>query len=387
MIGVGNVKVAFSLRGLCAEFHKVGDWMNDLPMPSDVRKLAATQQQAADAPVVVEPPSVKLIVRLFIIPLLIAAAVVGIMIPIGRMAGGPVSLELAIRRLKEPGGERTLGMVGPGSKQRYMDAKALVDHMKGGLSEAQRIKLAGELTEILERYTTADEGEVQHFVLLALGRVWQKDPGQEELNSPAAVASREASLKVLMKYFDSPPVMARKAAMLALGFWGGQPEARQAIPILITKLGNAREDLDVRMAASSVLGNLALPSDAEVIEALNLARSDTEPKNAELVWNAAGALAQLHRPEAAPTLMKLLSRDELAKLQVYDRETDPQNPVMRELTELEKQRFLINAMERARFLDTPEIQNQLKIIKESDPAIRVRMAATEMLSVKSAEKK
>ena len=61
-------------------------------MPSDVR---AAQPAGDGAPAsatseqpLVEPPSAKLIVRLFLIPLLIVAAAVGIMFLIGRMAGG-----------------------------------------------------------------------------------------------------------------------------------------------------------------------------------------------------------------------------------------------------------------------------------------------------------
>src|SRR5262245_547431 len=123
--------------------------MSELPMPSQVRALAAKELAKAprtlgdgagerDAATVVEPPSVKLILRLFIIPFLIAAAVVGIMLPIAHMAGGPSSLDAAMERLKNPGGERTMSLVGPGAKQRYMDAKTLVDHLKAGLSEPQR---------------------------------------------------------------------------------------------------------------------------------------------------------------------------------------------------------------------------------------------------------
>src|SRR5438045_5690891 len=142
--------------------------MSELPMPSEVRALAVKELgQAAqtlgsgagekDAATLVEPPSVKLIARLFVIPLLIAAAVIGIMLPIAHLAGGPSSLDAAMERLKNPGGERTMSLVGPGAKQRYMDAKTLVDHMKAGLSEPERIKLADQLVELLERYVRPEE--------------------------------------------------------------------------------------------------------------------------------------------------------------------------------------------------------------------------------------
>src|SRR5688572_3338283 len=203
IVNEGGGVAAFFEAGIREKSHDgryaaiVATVMNDLPMPTEVKAIAA-KEAAATIPGtgghaasgtqagIVEPPSVKLVLRLFIIPLLIAAAVVAIMVPIGWMTEGPATLDQAIERLKKPGGERTMSLVGPGSKQRYMDAKTLVDHMKQGLDEGQRIRLAGQLIEILEKYVRPEEGEVQHFVLLALGRVWQKDPRQAEMTSLAA---------------------------------------------------------------------------------------------------------------------------------------------------------------------------------------------------------
>src|SRR5260221_7939790 len=110
--------------------------MSDLLMPSDLKATTKTGGTAPSPslPPVPEPPSVKLVVRLFLIPLLIAAAVIGIMVPVGWMAGGKKGLDAAINDLKQPGGQRTGGMlVGPAAKQRYIDAKTIVDNMKAGL--------------------------------------------------------------------------------------------------------------------------------------------------------------------------------------------------------------------------------------------------------------
>jgi Rps23 Pro-64 3,4-dihydroxylase Tpa1-like proline 4-hydroxylase len=224
---------------------------------------------------------------------------------------------------------------------------------------------------------------VQHFVLLALGRVWQIDPRQGEMKSFAAESSREKVLETLMKYFDAQDVSARKAAILALAFWQGQDEARKAVPALVRKLESRDEDLDVRMAAASALGNIARSDDEQVVEALKQAMYETDPQKAELVWNAASALARLGREEAAPTMMKLLSRDELAKMTVYDRE-DPRRADFRPLTDLEQQRFLANAMESASHLKVPQIQAQLKKIAETDPSMRVRAMAVEVLNGRKA---
>src|SRR5439155_5050917 len=110
-----------------------------------------------------------------LIPLIIVAVAVGVMFLIGLMAGGNPSFEEALSRLHSPGGARTADyLVGPGAKQRYMDAKTIADKiMKVGATEAERIKISDDLIEILEKYTNDREGDVRHFLLLALGRAWQ----------------------------------------------------------------------------------------------------------------------------------------------------------------------------------------------------------------------
>ena len=64
-----------------------------------------------------------------------------------------------------------------------MDAKTLVDQMKAGMSEADRIKLADGLADVLQNHTRDGEGEIRHFLLLALGRVWQRHPAQPPMDS------------------------------------------------------------------------------------------------------------------------------------------------------------------------------------------------------------
>src|SRR5262245_35762684 len=103
--------------------------MNNLPMPSDVRE--AIKPQVEDQATLVEPPGAKLLVRLFLSPFVIVAAAVGVMYLISLMAGRTPTAQEAIARLKNPGGGRTAEyLIGPGAKQRYLDAKALTDYMK-----------------------------------------------------------------------------------------------------------------------------------------------------------------------------------------------------------------------------------------------------------------
>jgi hypothetical protein len=117
-----------------------------------------------------------------------------------------------------------------------------------------------------------------------------------------------------------------------------------------------------------------------VIDALERATRETSPENAELVWSASLSLAQLNQPDVADTILKLLSRGELSKIQYFDRETDPKNPAFRTLSEQEQQRILINTMLGAHKLQVPAVQQKLKDLTEHDPSPRVRAAGMQILS-------
>jgi hypothetical protein len=347
-------------------------------MPSDVKDGKAAGDAARDE-TAIEPPSVKLIVRLFLIPLVIVGIAVGVMFLIGLLAGGEPSFDEAVARMKNPGGGRTVDMlVGPGSKQRYIDAKTIVDKMKLGMSPDERIKLAGTLIDILDNHTADDEGEVRHFLLLALGRVWQLPA--EGATLPESAASRQAVVSTLLKYAKSPDLNTRKAAVLAMVYCKGLPESSQLLPMLVDTVRNEGEDVDVRLAAATVLGPLGTSDNTEVVEALRFAMRDTDKRHIELVWQAALSLAQLNQPEVADVLLQLLDRQALAEFEYYDRETDPKNPSFRKLSEQEQQRILINTMIGVRNLDVPAVREKLADLAKNDPSPRVREAGIEVLN-------
>jgi hypothetical protein len=76
----------------------------------------------------------------------------------------------------------------------------------------------------------------------------------------------------------------------------------------------------------------------------------------------------------------LLNRDELNKLEVLDREADPQNPSYRPLNEQEKLRILINTMMGAKNLKVDAVQVKLQDLAKNDPSPRVRAAGVEILN-------
>jgi hypothetical protein len=355
--------------------------MNDLPMPSDVKR--DPQAGAAGVPFpesLIEPPSAKLIVRLFLIPFFIVAAAVGVMFLIGRLAGGTPSFEEALTRLRNPGGERTIDMlVGPGSKQRYMDAKTIADKiMKVGADPAERVKISDQLIDIVDNHTTDQEGDVRHFLLLAIGRAWQLNQPGAKQDSPEAAQARKRAMETLLHYADSGQVSNQKAAILALAYWAGRDEVRAALPKLTAKVRDESQDLDVRLAAATVLGVIATPTDADAIDALHFSMRDSKPEDVELVWGSALSLAQLNQKDVADTILFLLDRNELSKAKVLDRETDPKNPTYHSLSEEEQQRILINTLLGVEKLDEPRVQDKVKWIEGNDPSPRVRSAAQEL---------
>lgn len=347
-------------------------------MPSDLR-AESTGVAAADQTPLIEPPSVKLIVRLFVIPFLIVGAAVGVMFLISLLAGQAPSVEESINGLKSPGGNRTANLlIGPGAKQRYLYAKTLTDHMKAGMSDAERVKLTSDLIDIIKNHTQSNEGEVQHFLLLALGRAWQIDPTKSESAESASdvtASAIDSAAETLLQFAKTGELASRKAAILSMAYFRGRDRQVAAfLPVLESTVRDEKEDLDVRLAAATVLGPLGKATDTDALDALRFAMRDTDPRNAELVWASALSLAQHNQPDVAETILKLLSREELANVQVYDREADPKNPSFRKLSEAEQERILINTMLGVEHYDVPAVKAQLEKLSNSDPSQRVRAA-------------
>jgi hypothetical protein len=364
--------------------------MPDLLMPSEVKSdpgdLSAGGKDSASPPLA-EPPSMKMVVRLFLIPLLIVGLAVGVMVFIGALSGSDQSLAQRLDDLKKTGGGGRTGgvLVGPGAKERYLDAQAIAQMMKEGMTEPQRIELSGQLIDILENHTEADEGEVRYFLLFALGRVWEIDPSQPAMDSPEALASRQKAMATLIQFLqpgDQDSLQSRKAAALAMAFWSGRQEARAAIPVLIARLRDDHEDLDVRLACATSLGKLGTPADADVLDALRWAWKDTKPEDSELVWSAALSLAELNQRDVADTILMILDRKSLADFRYFDREADPLNPTFRSLNDLEMQRYLINTMIGVRNYPDDRVKARIAELAKTDPDQRVRWQAQEIINGK-----
>jgi hypothetical protein len=313
--------------------------MDDLLMPSDARRHRG-----------LAPAGRARTLQWYVIPALAAVGLVGAMFLVGRLAGRGASIEEDLTRA-----------------------------MKQGLSDDERIRLSRQLIELLERGGAARGRLNDEYLLLSLGRIWRVDAAQPPLSPPAVPVRRDAA-EFLLRRSSADSIESRKAAILAFSYWKGTPEAAMAIPRIVQRLSDPREDLDVRIAAAVALGSIASPADADVIAALEQVRNLPDDMQMELSWNAALALARLGQRAASGAVLKLLDRNELAQLTIYDREADPKNPQPRELNEYEIERFIINAMEAAASLDDPEISRRLRLLAASDPSRRVRSSALETLS-------
>jgi hypothetical protein len=362
---------------------------------------SSTETPQADA-AAIEPPSAKLIVRLFLIPLLIVGAAVGVMLLVGLMAGGDKSIDQALQDLSNTsGGERTGVFLGPASEERYNDANQIVQQMKAGMSTQDRLHISQSLIDILDKHSSVDEGKVQQALLLALGRVWQIDPDKADDNSVPAQQSRAGAMAELCKFLnnsDANQIENRKAAASAMGYWAGRSEIATALPILESRVLDSNEDLDVRLVAATVLGPIGrglmtyaadssattqmLPADPGILAALHGGMNESRPEQAELVWTSALSLAEMDQMDVEGTILMLLDRKSLAGKQVFDREANPQ--VFRPLNDEEQQRYLINVMIGVRNYPSPAVRQKIQWIADNDPSQRVQIEAREMLGDSSA---
>ena len=207
-----------------------------------------------------EPPSVKLIVRLFVIPLIIVALAVGVMFLIALMAGGTPSIEEALdapasaRAATAPPTARRAGV------QAALHGRQDARRPDEGRHERGRADQAGRRAGRHAREPHARRG--------------RGDPPLPAAGAGPGVAARPVAAA---DELGGGRRVARKALGVAAGLRErqGRRDAQggdrsrtvvprrvparcgEAIPLLVAKLADASEDLDVRLAAATVLGPLA----------------------------------------------------------------------------------------------------------------------------------
>ena len=114
-------------------------------------------------------------------------------------------------------------------------------------------------------------------------------------------------------------------------------------------------DSGIRIISAYVLGALG---DSRSIPPLQAHLEDSEP---EVRWNSAIALTRLNNDAGEGVLMDLMKREYLASFS--------------KLSEERKEELMVNAIKASAKLKKPELLEQIKKLRTSDPNPRVRDAA------------
>lgn len=285
-----------------------------------------------------------LMARLFVVPAIIIAVVVGCAVFVTLMfgwtgVGQPDDIGYLIDKLAAGSGEKVAGMMLlPREKELWQAALELANRLAAPDAEFkpdQRPLLAERLGGVLARtldqkpYTDATRQRIR-FMGIALGRL--RDPSAIDLFSR-------------MLHEEEPA--ARSAAVQGMAEMASVAEARRAAKFLIPVLRD--DDRDIRIITPLALAQLAQPADTDIITALKpqLAEED------EIRWNVAAALTRLGDSSARGDMLELLTRAYWEKQQVRD---DPQSDRKRPISEREIARNIVGLLTYVTGSDDAEIR-------------------------------
>ena len=280
-----------------------------------------------------EPPARQstpfLVLQFFIFPLSIVAVCVAVFVVFGMIASEGKGAREHLADVRTGGANR-----------RWQAAFELAKVLQAGKDPALTDPaFTAEVVKVFDE-AGGDDPRVRRYLALALGRLGDRRA------APA-----------LLKAVDEASVGGSRAdpetqvySVWALGAIGDP----QAVPRLVTMAKS--DDAGLRKAAVHALG--AFPDNAASREALITALSDPVT---DVQWNAAVALARRRDPAAAPVLLAMLDRTELAKVPG--------------LTEEQRTEAMVQAVEAAAVLHDPRRDEAIRKLRDSDPDLKVRHAA------------
>lgn len=332
-------------------------------MPPAQAGASAVQGLAAPDSAPLPPPSYgRQIAQLVLIPAAIVIACLAAAAIFGGLVGQPDNIEDQLSRLRQTGGMY---------KDRCLAAYNVAT-MIPAVKPAERKELSDDLIKILETSIHEDDGQLQYFVILALGRLGQ-----------------EGGLEPALKRAESKHEMVRVAVIGTLLYWSqiDMDQARRGLGALTKMLADPREP--VRSQAAAAMSKLARPTDADAIVALHEAmastgldyREGTDNPNdpprqfTHARWNAAVALAVLGDEKGAAFVADiLLNRDELAKLHgdITGRDAATLSPA-------EQDKVIARVLQQAAGMKDPRIWQRIKAMATDDPSMVIRKAASQLL--------
>jgi HEAT repeat protein len=279
-----------------------------------------------------EPPARQstpfLVLQFFIFPLSIVAICVAVFVVFGMIASDGKGAREHLSDVRTGGANR-----------RWQAAFELAKVLQAGKDPAiSDATFTGEVVKVFDE-AGSDDPRVRRYLALALGRM----------------GDRRAVPALLKAVDDAAPNGSRADpetqvyAVWALGAIGDA----EAVPRLV-ELAHS-DDAGLRKAAVHALG--AFPVE-EARAALVTALSDPVT---DVRWNAAIALARRRDAAAAPVLLGMMDRAELAGVPG--------------LTDEQRAEAMVQAVEAGTVLGDPRIDEVIRGLRDSDPDLKVRQAA------------
>ena len=316
--------------------------------------------------------SLSLMGRLFGVPLLIVACIVGSVTLVVTAFGWIAmeqeqSIETLLATLEGGGGQKNaFGMLAPRDKEYWQAAQELAERLKrpdDELSPEARPDVAARLAAMIAKLDTTSlsvQGRTTfQFLVLALAGL---DEG--------------VGIDVLVERLTDDDPDIRRIALQGLAEMRNIENIDRAVPAVAPL---ARDSVkEVQMVACNALGNIARPGQPAAIEALTGALSADQ----EVVWNAALALGFLGSDKALVQLTSMLDRSTWEE-RVTVRFSTPQGLIERSMSPIEIRGYLKAAMDAASRLDDPRLR-ALIVRLQKDEDHEVREHARKLIAAQSA---
>jgi HEAT repeat protein len=292
----------------------------------------STPEPLAGAAPSEEPPVRQstpfLVLQFFIFPLSIVAVCVAVFVVFGMIASEGKGAREHLAEVRTGGANR-----------RWQAAFELAKVLQAGKDPALTDPaFTGDVVKVFDE-ASGDDPRVRRYLALALGRLGDRRAVPALLKAVDDAAGDGARADPETQVY----------AVWALGVIGDP----QAVPRLVTLARS--EDAGLRKAAVHALG--AFPTeDARVALATALADPVTDVR-----WNAAVALARRRDPAAAPVLLSMMDRAELAKVPG--------------LSDEQRSEAMVQAVAASAALQDPQLDAMVVRLRDGDPDLKVRQAA------------
>lgn len=329
----------------------------------------------------IEPLTLPAFAKLFGVPLIIIATIVGGAVLVVLLFGAPTmperrSVDSLLQTLESNSGERSLGVLLPREKELWQTALELCERLTKQGEEFTSEELAS-LADRLGTLVKSDLETLSHLPTVGAVRENQQDIRSRRLEFTIHALGRTKQTSAISSLIDvvkngREPYVA--VAMRELGDLHEMPETRAAVGPIVEMLGKASQN-ETKLVAATVLSILAEPNNAAVVEALNSARNTGE---GDVSWSAALALARLGSIAGKSTLLDLLDRAFWEKEDRYQT-VDRSGTVRRyRMPPNRIEEWLIAAIEASRGLEDPGVRGAIDALSK-DASLAVRAKAEEAM--------